>query len=67
MASPVLATKHDSVSMRGLKEFVEKSVPHDTPLYKVVVAEKDELSPEEYASKSEVWLRLIDISFPVQG
>jgi hypothetical protein len=53
--------------MRGLKGFVEKSVPRDTPLYKVIVSEKDELSPEEYASKSEVWLRLIDISFPVRG
>ncbi len=50
--------------MRRLKEFVERVVPQDTPLYKVMMSEKDELSPEEYASKSEVWLRLIDISLP---
>ncbi len=49
--------------MRRLKEFVERVVPQDTPLYKVVMSEKDELSAEEYASKSEVWLRLVDITF----
>lgn len=53
--------------MRGLKRFVARSVPHDTPLYKVMMSEKDELSPEEYELKSEVWLRLIDISFLAEG
>ena len=50
--------------MRRLKGFAERSIHRDTPLYKVVMSEKDELSPEEYASKSEVWLKLIDISLP---
>ena len=53
--------------MRRLKRFVEGNVPHDSPLYKVIMSEKDEPSPEEYASKCEVWLRLVDISFPAKG
>ena len=50
--------------MRKLKGFAERSMPRDTPLYKVLMSEKDELSPEEYVSKSELWLQLIDISLP---
>ena len=55
------------VSMRGLKAFAGKSVLQATPIYKVIMSEKDELPPEEFASKSEVWLRLIDISFQAES
>ncbi len=50
-----------------MKQFVERSVPPDSTLYKIMMSEKDELSPEEYVSKSEVWLRLIDITFQSEG
>jgi hypothetical protein len=60
-------TRHGSISLRGLKGFAERAVPHDAPLYTVLISEKDELPPEEYASKSEVWFRLIDITFPTKG
>lgn len=67
MISSAQAARRGSVSLRGLKGFAERTVPHDAPFYQVLMSEKDELSLEEYASKSEVWLRLIDISFPAKG
>jgi hypothetical protein len=45
----------------ALKSFVERRLPHDSPLYKVIMSERDELPVDSFISKSEVWLELIDI------
>jgi len=50
------------VNLRGFKRFAERNLPHESPLFKVILAEKDELDAKSFLSKSEVWLELIDIS-----
>jgi len=54
------------VSLRRIKRFVERNLPHGSSLYKVIQAEKDELPAESFLSKSEVWLELIDVSLPLR-
>ncbi len=67
MVSAKQTTRQPPIGLRSLKQFVERSVPPDSTLYKIMMSEKDELSPEEYVGKSEVWLRLIDITFQSGG
>jgi hypothetical protein len=64
MISPAEATRHGSIDLRAFKSLVERRLPHDSPLYRVIVSEKDELPVDSFVSKSEVWLKLMDISFP---
>lgn len=52
------------VSLRNLKEFVAKNFNERTPLYKVLMSERDEVSREEFAAKFDVWLRLVGLSLP---
>jgi hypothetical protein len=52
------------VNLRSFKEFVAKNFDETTPLFKVLVCEKDEVSREELAAKFDVWLRLVDLSLP---
>jgi hypothetical protein len=52
------------VSIRSFKEFVAKYFDQRTPLYKVLMSEKDEVSREELAGKFDVWLRLVGLSLP---
>ena len=52
------------VSIRSFKEFVAKNFDQRTPLYKVLMSEKDEVSREELAAKFDVWLKLVNLSLP---
>jgi hypothetical protein len=52
------------VSLRNLKEFVVKNFDERTPLYRVLMSERDEVSREEFAAKFDVWLRLVNLSLP---
>lgn len=52
------------VSLRNFKEFVAKNFDQTTPLYKVLVGERDEVPREELAAKFDVWLRLVNLSLP---
>lgn len=61
MQSAQPATK---VSLRSFKEFVAKNFDEATPLYKVLICERDEVSREELAAKFDVWLRLVNLSLP---
>ena len=49
------------LSLKEFKLFVQRSAPPGSALYRVVLAEKDELPTESFLSKSEVWLELIDL------
>ncbi len=51
------------VDLRKFKSLAKRKVPHESPLYKVVASEQDELTVDSFLSKSEIWLRLIDIAF----
>lgn len=64
MISSAQVTRHGSIDLRAFKSLVEKRLPHDSPLYRVIMSEKDELPVDSFISKSEVWLKLMDISFP---
>jgi hypothetical protein len=55
------------LSLKEFKLFVQRSVPPGSPLYRVVLAEKDELPVEAFLSKSEVWLELIDLLPGLRG
>ncbi len=50
------------IDLRAFKEFIRTKYSHKTPLYQVIVAEKDEMPCEEYATKFLTWLKLIQIS-----
>jgi hypothetical protein len=52
------------VNLRGFKEFVAKNFDERTPVYKVLMSEKDEVSRDEYAAKFDVWLKLVNLSLP---
>lgn len=52
------------MNLRSLKEFVAKNFDERTPLFKVLMSERDEVSPEEFAAKFDVWLRLVGLSLP---
>jgi len=53
------------VSLRSFKEFVAKNFDETTPLYKVLMGERDEVSRGELAAKFDVWLRLVNLSVPI--
>jgi len=55
------------LASRRIKRFVEENLPRESSLHKAILAEKDELDAESFLSKSEVWLRLVDISSPQTG
>jgi hypothetical protein len=50
------------VNLRGFKRFVERTLPWTSTLYRVILAEKDEITAESFLSNSEVWLKQVDIS-----
>jgi len=52
------------VNLRSFKEFVAKNFDETTPLYKLLMSERDEVSREEFAAKFDVWLRLVTLSVP---
>jgi hypothetical protein len=49
-----------SVSTKGIKDFVSKHLPRQHPLREVILLEKDTLTPEEVLAKMEVWMVLLD-------
>jgi hypothetical protein len=49
------------LSLKEFKLFVQRRVPPGSPLYRVVLAERDELPTESFLFKCEVWLELIDL------
>lgn len=52
------------VSLRSFKEFVAKNFDDTTPLYKVLMCERDEVSRGEFAAKFDICLRLVNLSLP---
>jgi len=54
------------VNIRSWKAFVLENFKPDTPLFRVVAAEKDELEEEELAGRVEVWMKLVKLSLPPQ-
>ncbi len=41
---------------------MQTRLPRESPLYKIIMNERDELPVESFLSKSEVWLELADVS-----
>jgi hypothetical protein len=52
------------VDIRGFKAFVLDNFRPDTPIFRVLASEKDELNEEEIAGRAEVWMKLIRLSLP---
>ncbi len=53
-----------TIDLRPLKKWLVKTLSVESPFFKVIMSEKDEISASSFISKSDVWLSLIDISFP---
>jgi hypothetical protein len=52
------------VDIRGFKDFVLENFKPDTPIFRVLASEKDELDDLEIAGRAEVWMKLIRLSLP---
>ena len=52
------------VDIRGFKAFVLDNFKPDTPIFRVLASEKDELDDLELAGRAEVWMKLIRLSQP---
>ena len=52
------------VDIRGFKAFVLDNFKPDTPIFRVLATEKDELDDLELAGRAEVWMKLIRLSLP---
>jgi hypothetical protein len=52
------------VDIRGFKAFVLENFKPDTPIFRVLASEKDELDDLELAGRAEVWMKLIRLSLP---
>jgi hypothetical protein len=52
------------VDIRGFKAFVLDNFESDTPIFRVLASEKDELDDGELAGRAEVWMKLIRLSLP---
>lgn len=50
------------ISMDGIKAFVSSHFPPGHPLREVILAEKENLEPEEFLAKMETWLILLNQS-----
>ncbi len=67
MGSSTQVTRQRSIRLNAFKSFAERRLPHDSPLYKVIVSEKHELPVDSFISKSEVLLELIDMLPTLHG
>lgn len=47
------------IPTRAIKSFVLSRLPPDHPLRQVILAEKENLTREEFVAKMEVWLILL--------
>ena len=45
----------------SLKHWVRKNMPLDSSLRELILLEGDKLTPEDFLSKMETWLTLLDI------
>jgi len=52
------------VDIRGFKAFVLENFRPDTPIFRVLASENDELDDLELAGRAEVWMKLIRLSLP---
>jgi hypothetical protein len=52
------------VDIRGFKAFILDNFRPDTPIFRVLASEKDELDDGEIAGRAEVWMKLIRLSLP---
>ena len=52
------------IDIRGFKAFVLDNFEPDTPIFRVLASEKDELDDLELAGRAEVWMKLIRLSQP---
>lgn len=50
-----------NVNLRNLKQFAVQKLP-DGPLRDDILAQPDEITPEEYGTNCRVWLRLARLS-----
>ena len=50
-----------SVDIVPLKKWVRKNMPLDSSLRELILIEGDKLTPEDFLSKIETWLTLLDI------
>jgi hypothetical protein len=47
------------VNMNKLKEFAISNLPEGSRLREILLAEKDEVDPEEFIAKVGIWLKLL--------
>ena len=50
-----------AVNMHGLKRFARESLSGNSPLKGVLLSEKDQLAPNEFLAKMEVWITLLNL------
>jgi hypothetical protein len=48
-----------NINVRALKQFAANNLPDRSPLRTVLLGERDEISPNEFLAKLEVWLVLL--------
>jgi hypothetical protein len=49
------------VYLHRLKRWTRKNLPTGSTLREIILSENDEISPEEYLLKIEIWLKLFDL------
>lgn len=62
-SSGVVGVAVRKIKTRGLKEFASERLPRGSVLRDLLLNEKDELTPEEFFSKMDVWLRVFSWEF----
>jgi hypothetical protein len=45
--------------LRQIKQLASEKLPKDWPLREVLLQEKEEISPEEFLAKLQIWLTLL--------
>ena len=50
-----------SLDTRGLKAWARKNLPGDSKLREVILLDEDQMLPEAFLAKMDVWLTLYDI------
>ena len=55
------------INITSLKSLVRSELPHGAPLREVVLAERDELTEDEYLLKTEIWLKLLRSDYGKSG
>jgi hypothetical protein len=50
-----------AVNILGLKRFARESLSGNSPLKGVLLSEKDQLTPNEFLAKMDVWVALLNL------